>query len=379
MRAPNGVRVKLYSAIAELPAAYEDVFSAGAARSFYLSRPWFENLVATASASHEELRLYGIERDDQTALGLFIARGCPRQLRHPLRKLSGLSSMYTILYGPLWKSPSAALTGAPALARCLAAERPRWDVVQLDSLDPDAAEFSQLQSALRAAGYVVQSYFHFGNWFESIPEPRWDSYWQRRPSMLRNTVDRKSKKLLKAHRVRYEIFTGHPNLDEGIKAYERVYAASWKVPEPFPAFTGGLVRCAGDAGALRLGIAYLDDTPAAAQIWLVANRQATIFKLAYDEAFSAHSIGTLLTLQLARHVIEVDRVSHIDFGRGDDSYKRDWLAERRERWGLMAVNPRTVAGALAVCRHLGARLLKRATIPTLRGGQGRGQSASEPR
>jgi hypothetical protein len=45
----------------------------------------------------------------------------------------------------------------------------------------------------------------------------------------------------------------------------------------------------------------------------------------------------------------------------------------------MAVNPRTVAGALAVCRHLGARLLKRATAPTLRGEQRRGQPASQPR
>jgi hypothetical protein len=362
---PNDVQVKLYSTLAELPAAYDDVFAAGAARSFYLSRPWFANLVATACPPHEQPRLYGIERDDRTALGLLFARGRPPRLRQPMRQLSGYSSMYTILYGPLWASVSAALAGAPALAQRLAAERPRWDIVQLDSLDPDSAEFSHLQSALRAAGYVVQPYFHFGNWFESITEPSWDIYWQRRPSILRNTVSRKSKKLLKAHRVRYQIYTGGQNLDEGITAYDRVYAASWKIPEPFPAFAGGLVRCAADVGALRLGIAYVDDRPAAAQIWLVANRQATIFKLAYDEAFAAHSIGTLLTVELARHVIEIDRVSDIDFGRGDDPYKRDWLAQRRERWGIIALNPRTAAGAFAVCRHLGARLLKRVAAQAL--------------
>lgn len=362
--------VRVYPSLADLPASYDDIFAAAGARSFYLSRPWFANLIATTRGPHEELRLYGIERQtDRVPLGLFVAHH-DRSNRGlwPLRQLRGFSSMYTIVFGPLWGqlASDAVVRSIQGLATALAADRPRWDVVQIDSLEHDSADFPQLQMALREAGYVVQPYFHFGNWYETISEPSLDAYFRERPSKLRNTITRKSKKLHNAHHVEYTVYSDNDRLDEGIAAYDRVYAASWKVPEPFSSFTGGLIRCAAAAGCLRLGIAYIDDTPAAAQIWLVANRQATIFKLAYDERFAEHSIGSLLTLELARHVIEIDRVTEIDFGRGDDPYKRDWLAQRRERWGLVALNPRTPRGAFAALRHVGGKLLKHSIGQVLR-------------
>ena len=70
-------------------------------------------------------------------------------------------------------------------------------------------------------------------------------------------------------------------------------------------------RCA-ESGWLRLAIAYIDDQPAAAQIWIVSNGVANIYKLSYDERFAKFSLGTLLTAHLMEHAIDVDKVHEID-------------------------------------------------------------------
>ena len=71
----------------------------------------------------------------------------------------------------------------------------------------------------------------------------------------------------------------------------------------------------------------------AAQLWFVANQVAHIFKLAYDGEYSQFSVGTLLTMKLMEHVIDVDKVACVDFLSGDDEYKQQWMSARRERVG----------------------------------------------
>ena len=98
-------------------------------------------------------------------------------------------------------------------------------------------------------------------------------------------------------------------------------------------------------GWLRLGIAWSGDVPIAAQFWFTINRRAYIYKLAYDEAFSKLSAGTVLSAHMFRHALDVDRVVEIDYLTGDDPYKQAWMTHRRERVGVIACNPRTLRGA----------------------------------
>src|SRR5262249_30489346 len=121
----------------------------------------------------------------------------------------------------------------------------------------------------------------------------------------------------------------------------------------------GLIRLCAERGILRLGLLYVDGEPAASQLWIVHNGRALIYKLAYDERFADLSVGTILTAFLMEHALDVAKVEEIDYLTGDDGYKKEWMSDRRERWGILAMNPRTLRGAAAIVRHAGGRLARR--------------------
>ena len=356
---------KLYKDLNALPAGYSALFEATAQKSFYASRPWFETLAETTREAGDELYLYGLEQEDQdAAVGLLVARsGAGAAAGLPAgtsRSLAGFSTMYTTHFLPLIH-PSAVTPQAAAegFAQALTAAQPAWHSLNFESLDPSEPFFSAFEAALRKAGFVVQSYAHFGNWYESTEGDSLESFMARKPSALRNTVKRKGRKLEKMEDVRFEILTEGDGLDAAMDAYDAIYANSWKEPEPFPDFTRRLVHEAAAAGSLCLGTVYLGDRPAASQIWIVAGGRATIFKLAYDEEFKKLSAGSVLTVKILDHVLANGQIVEVDYGRGDDAYKKQWLSERRERRGIIAFNPRTLQGALGALRHVGVARVKK--------------------
>jgi len=109
-------------------------------------------------------------------------------------------------------------------------------------------------------------------------------------------------------------------------------------------------------------VAYVDEQPAAAQIWIVNSGVASIYKIAYDRKFRDLSVGTYLTTRMMERVIDVDRAREVDYLTGDDAYKKDWMSQRRERWGILALNPRTPRGILEIGRHIGGRAMKRTAL-----------------
>jgi hypothetical protein len=60
-----------------------------------------------------------------------------------------------------------------------------------------------------------------------------------------------------------------------------------------------------------------------------------------------------------QHAMNVDRMAEVDYLSGDDAYKADWMALRRERVGLEAFDMRRPAGLLAAARHFAANRWRR--------------------
>jgi CelD/BcsL family acetyltransferase involved in cellulose biosynthesis len=126
---------------------------------------------------------------------------------------------------------------------------------------------------------------------------------------------------------------------ESWAAYEAIYAQSWKPEEGSPTFLRAFAEAEGAAGRLRLALARADGEPVAAQFWTVENGTAYIHKLAHTEASKPLSPGTTLSAALFERVIDHDRVETVDFGTGDNPYKRDWMEEVRLRYRLTMYRP----------------------------------------
>ena len=326
-----------------------DLFARAAERSFFALPLWYHVLARYGTETGSNVRIYA----DAAARAALVCRLSPG--RH---RLLSLSNYYSTEHGPVYAAGGAALRQAlGGLAREIVDAR--YDAVQLSGLDPHDESFAGLVNAFGAADLRPQPYFDSGTWYEETAGVDFDRYVAARPSALRNTWKRKSKTLAAAHRLDYVFHDDDATLAEGIRDYEAVYAESWKIAEPFPDFMPHLIRTAATVGALRLGILKVDGVPAAAQCWLAWRGRVTIYKLAHATRFEELSVGTILTMRMMERVLERDKPREIDFGRGDDAYKKSFLSHRRERWGLLIANPHTLAGRLLAWREAAAGMAKR--------------------
>ena len=358
------VPVQVYGKFAELPASYTDLFDASRRQDFFLTRDWFQNFANTALQPGTSLRIYGISMPDQPnrAAGMFVAASMPQHGVLPLRKLSALTNYYTCFYAPHLSVSGDPVQTLQALAKAWAAERPRWDEIEIRPLDVGSEEFSLLEKALKMAGFAVQKYFCFGNWYLPVQGQSYEEYHERLPSALKNTLRKRRRNLEKTGRGVIEIITGGERLEAAIQAFTKLYEETWKHPEPYPDFVPGLIRTCAEMGALRLGLIFVGGEPAAAQLWMVNHGAALVYKSAYDRRFADLSVGSILRAAVTQHVLDVDKVDEIDYLSGDEAYKRDWVTHRRERWGILAMNPRTPRGAVSIARNLGLHTIKQAAL-----------------
>ena len=114
------------------------------------------------------------------------------------RTFTGLSNFYSMVYAPLVAGDADPVRVLSALASGLRARQPRYDALRFQPLDRASPLYGALQDALRGAGWVVQPYFHLGNWYETTAGMRPGDYLARRPAELRNTIRRKAKLLDRA-------------------------------------------------------------------------------------------------------------------------------------------------------------------------------------
>lgn len=346
-----------------IPHDIEAVLYASERRDFQFGLPWFRHLAATSMGNEELASLHVLRREGSVAAVLPLIE---RRARWG-SQVRSLANFYTSLYTPALPKELDESELAEVF-RSLRAQRPRLQSLTIAPLDRADRSYRALKTALRASGLHTFEYFCFGNWYLPVTETA-QEYLASRPGEVRSTIKRMSKRF-EAQGGRIEILQSTDDVPTAIRAYQDVYQSSWKAPEPFPDFMPGLIRLCAERGWLRLGVAWLDERPIATQLWIVAHGRAWIYKLAYDPAHARVSPGTLLTAALMTQAIDVDRAREIDYMTGDDAYKQSWMSHRRERWGLVAYDPRSPGGAIRLAREIAGRSAKALLQRVTRAGTG---------
>lgn len=347
-RQANGIEAEVAPGAAvyplsTVPRRYEACFAAPG-ESLFASRAWFDLLDSAARPPGMVGAVAGL--DGHGVLPVWC-----RMRGGRMRAAAGMTAPYTLVFGPL-AAPGADRT---ALGGALAGIVRRSGVLRLDALDAESPDVGAWLAGLREAGIVVHRFAHFGNWSEAVPV-EYDAWLARRPGALRNTIRRRTRRVMGQAGI--EVVRGGERLEAAIADFELVYARSWKTPEPYPDFNAACMRRLDAAGVLRLGIVRSAQGPIAAEYWAVSGGTGFLLKLAHDRAAETLSPGTVLTAHMIRTLIEEDGIERLDFGRGDDAYKRLWVTERRQRIGVILIDPRRPLG-LAWLGRLGLSHLAR--------------------
>lgn len=278
-----------------------------------------------------------------------IARDGAHRVILPLdrkgRDLHALANWYTFRFRPVWTDPDPAPALLAELAADLAGQAPR---IFLSGLPDEDGTASLVERAFRAAGWSVFRSACDTNHVLEVSGRTYADYIASRPGQLRTTLKRKAGKVAVTIEQHFD--------PASWAAYEAVYAQSWKPHEGSPAFLRAFAEAEGAAGRLRLGIARAEGEPVAAQMWTVEGGTAWIHKLAHTEASKPLSPGTTLSAALFEQVIDHDKVGMVDFGTGDDPYKRDWMEAVRRRFRLEMYRPGWPGNWPAIVKQTARRL-----------------------
>ncbi len=354
----NSIHVEVLNTIDDFPAPAVELMDQYVDKNPFVSRLW--------------LRAYEREllKSNESALYLIVNRGTVPLIVMPLiieklkifriEKLKGMSNFYTNVYSvimaPQIEHDEQGLTDCiSALTDHITRNYRKVPLIELSPLRGNDAVYRILAQCLERRGYETRRYFVTANWHETFDAtPDYAEYIKQRPGQLRSTLKRKLRVLDRETNHHIAISKTAAAAKEALTDFEIVYRESWKPDESYPDFISGVVTQLADHGKAMIGAIYIDDEPAAAQIWLKIGNHWAVFKLAYRPKFRKYSVGSILTAKMIEECLAMPETRCIDFLSGDDSYKADWVSEKTAHWGIEAINRTNLWGLLlTVKRKLG--------------------------
>jgi CelD/BcsL family acetyltransferase involved in cellulose biosynthesis len=206
----------------------------------------------------------------------------------------------------------------------------------------------------------------------------WESYLGEMKADRRRSLKRRRRRLDEMGEVTLDIRDGTERLDDALKEFIQTEGSGWKAQagtairsQPkLTSFYQSIARWAADRGELRLAFLRVDGKPIAAHMYLESSEVLYRFKSGYDEDWSKHAPGLLLTAAMIERAFD-DGLKLYDFLGGGESHKLDWTADTRPLVRLHAFEGRSVAGrAWHGYETVGRPLAKRAVqrVRTLRPG-----------
>ena len=361
--------VRVWSSIDELPQAWGALMDMTCKQNFFFGREWFTGIVSTSLDDRIKPRIYGVEDSNGKPRIVLVMRSPSARagsiIRSSIKRqgsLSSLTNFQSCEFGPALPTEENPVEAIQELAQYLHAESPAWTFIEITSIDRDSTFFCSVIYALQHAGFVVGTRFHFGNMYERFDNLNYAEYIKQRDAGARKAFKnyaRKSRKLERQGKVKFRLFVDETDIDSAIVDYGKIHEESWKESEQDPEFITTVLRSAARLGRLRMGILYYNGAAIATEVGVLSGRRATMIKTAYNKHYSDYSIGAIVMMRVLEYLVDTDRVNEIDFGRDDQDYKRLWLPRRRERWAIVAFNPRKLNGIRPMPAFFASALIDR--------------------
>ena len=365
---------KTYTSIASVPASVNPLFDA--APSYFLRRDWFALLELHAQPSSHPPFYLVLFWQQQPVAFLPLLQGAGQRgslaatwpfaqqlFSAPQRPvcLSNITNFYTFASAPLLRDLSAtplADTNVddyqlyPQLAQALFDQLQNGALIQFDYLDSQLFNLKLFEASLNQLGlHCVRQPHHPVRYLDtsraSFDSEGFAHYQAHAGKGIRKEYPRKARQLDKQHPCEYLWLTQATDSEQAFALFNQVYEQSWKQPERFPTFIEAFVRQAMASGHMQVAILLIDNTPAAAQIYLSFNGQVAAYKSAYAPAFKQHSPASLLRLFSFKQLFGEGPhgpLTEINFGYGDEAYKKDWLPQKRSLFSLTVINRQRLLG-----------------------------------
>lgn len=225
------------------------------------------------------------------------------------------------------------------ILKFLAKSYSQWDFIDFSAIPGENRSFDVLKEAINKAGVSCSEYFSFGDWYLDDIACSGDEYIAALPKKIRKDVPYCRRRLQKMGNLEFKLIRNQGSIDDYMELYYWVYSKSWQRREGVgPTFHRDLAKLAAKNGWLRLGFLFLDGTPISAQFWMTCSNNSFILKTVYNQDYRKYSPGKILTAEMMKYVIDIDKVKTVDYVQGDEPYKKDWTPKRRKRKGLLVFN-----------------------------------------
>ena len=195
-----------------------------------------------------------------------------------------------------------------------------------------------LKDVVLKSGLKYRTYFCFNDWYLDGINYRFNQYFDNLPKNLRRNIKRYEKSLQNIGELRFEMRRDDKNIEIFLDHYDQIRERSWKAVEKDKAFKRQFYLMAAEKGWIRLGMLYSGEKPVAGGKYFVFGKRAFGIDAVYDQDYEKYSPGIILTSKIIQHVIDYDKVSQIDLGRGDEAYKKEWVTNKWEIKGITILN-----------------------------------------
>lgn len=177
----------------------------------------------------------------------------------------------------------------------------------------------------------------------------WEEGMGRLHRKFRTELRSREKRLRERGRVELRFLDQQENWKAGLDAIEEIERQSWKPAEGFPIthphhwrFYLAYAQLAASKATLRVPILYVDDQPVAFDYGIYQDGTYFLLQTSYAQRWNEFYPGSVLRKLVIEWLYGI-HAEEIDFGAGDDIWKRKWTDAARE-YRLYTVFNRSLRG-----------------------------------